>query len=217
MVLARLDPLRAERVRKAAKKHLEEHGTTGRVDGLLIPVDEIGEWPLRVVEAIGQEELTTLLDDPSATKWTAAEEGHISLKLSRAMSLILLSGEVTLALECTCVRCLERVVFDVAFDVELHLSSTLVENALSDEITLDEDAIGGVDIVPFNGDVVDLPQLLREQIFLEVPMHPACGHEGARVTEKCEVRGAAAAEAEANRWQDPRWAALRDLRDKLPE
>lgn len=202
-----------------------------RVEGgvkvdLDIPVDDI-DPDLHVDETLPRHWLEKLLDDPVDPPWRAAGDARVDLTLTREAATVHVAGEGSFPVEHACVRCLRDVRFelDVAFDLRLaegvptepdeDLMGEGVEMGLGDDDdALDPDA---ADLVPFDGRVVRLPEILREQIFLELPMHPSCESEGAEPPEgPCTLDPDGALERERGRWQDPRWAGLAALKDRLP-
>lgn len=230
--------------RRARRRALQEEraqrgGTTGRVRpdqrrpsgvavDLRIPIDEIRDDGLEVVERLPAAWMTELLREPRDEPWQAAEEGHIELLLTRDPSTVHLKGRGRFTLHHTCVRCLGRVDFDVDLDLDLRLiARENVVDPLREPVHMDlgetaempdegekldeEDA----DLVRFDGRTIDLASILKEQLFLELPIHPTHESEGARGGEACEIDPSGALKAEQERWADPRWAALCALKDRL--
>jgi uncharacterized metal-binding protein YceD (DUF177 family) len=73
---------------------------------------------------------------------------------------ILVQGDLELALDCVCVRCLREFTYNLQIDnYSLHLP------------------LEGEDAVQVNNDCVDLTPFLREDILLEFPQHPLCDPE----------------------------------------
>src|SRR2546421_12950836 len=74
---------------------------------------------------------------------------------------LLVQGEISLNLECQCVRCLKR------------FQHPLVLRGWVSHVPLQ-----GEDAVPVTGDCVDLTPLIREVILLGVPQHPLWARGG---------------------------------------
>lgn len=230
------DPLRIAREREEARERARRGGASGRVIedarepfgvkvSLDIPIEEIQDG-LDVEETLPKAWLENLLDDPADPPWRAAGDAEIDLSLQPEASTVKVTGEGRFPLVHSCVRCLRDVHFDLDVDFDVRLAPGIPDKPLEalmdeeEEMDLDDvDAIdpAEADLVPFDGRVVHLPAIMREQIFLDLPMHPACETEGAKPPEgPCTLDPEGALEKERGRWQDPRWAGLRALKDQLP-
>ncbi|KXK05991.1 MAG: putative metal-binding protein [Acidobacteria bacterium OLB17] len=115
-----------------------------------------------------------------------------------------ISGHLSTAVKAECVRCLEpaekriEVEFDDLFVEELEAGSGEIEVAAG---SLDESVAG---------DAVELAEVLREQILLELPDQPLCREDCKGLCPKCgQNRNLIDCNCSAE--IDPRWAALRDL------
>lgn len=194
---------------------------------LEIPIEDI-DPELHVEETLPQGWVERLLDDPVDPPWRAAGDARVDLTLSREAATVRVTGEGSFPLEHACVRCLRDVRFDLDLDFDLRLAEGVPTDLEDDfdafvgegvELNGEADLLDPdeADLVPFDGRVVRLPDILREQIFLEVPMHPSCESEGAEPPEgPCTLDPDGALERERSRWQDPRWAGLLALKDRLP-
>ena len=121
-----------------------------------------------------------------------------------------LVGRVQTILELTCSRCLEPFTMpvDQTFDLRYHPHA---ENAGEGEREIEEDDLT---TAFYENDQIDLDHLMREQFYLALPMKPlcrescrglcvACGSNLNRETCSCQ-----------RSWEDPRLAALRELKTK---
>lgn len=230
---------------KAARKRVEpQEGTTGRsrpdkeapggvaID-LSVPVSEITPEGERVAERLPQGWLNHLIGgvEGAETGWWASRDGSVELRLSgENPAMLRLRGQGEFALKHACVRCLQELELkmDLAFDLRLiegvgeifpgdkydldpqHLASDDDEDEGN---PLDDDD----DLVTYQGDTIDLAPIIREQVLLEVPMHPRCDDDGVTAEGPCNFDPAGAIEAERERWVDPRWAALGEMKDKLKQ
>lgn len=229
--------LRQTRAR-LVQKELESTGSTGRVVedrrvahgfrvDLRIPLDEIREPELRIKERLPASWLTDLLADPGDEPWRAADDAHIDLTLVRDAQTVRVRGRSRAEFSHVCVRCLETVPFDLDLVLDLRLVARNDPDLSEDELAFEsgmndwlEGKAEAVDLqqadeVPFDGRVVDVAALLREQIFLELPMHPVCESPGAKPTGPCVVDREGALAEEQSRWVDPRWAGLLALKDRM--
>ena len=108
---------------------------------------------------------------------------------------VLVQGELRLAIECECVRCLKR------FDFELELADFAAHLPLTGE-----DAVPGVE------DCVDLTPFLREDILLTLPQHPLCKPD-CRGLSQLAAGGASGQTSQTNAGASA-WAALNKLKLK---
>ncbi|MFB3854283.1 MAG: DUF177 domain-containing protein [Vicinamibacterales bacterium] len=118
-----------------------------------------------------------------------------------------LSGSVKAALELECSRCAES--FEIAVDTPFDLRYLpAAENAGEGEIEVQEDDL---DASFYRGETIDLAQLVREQIYLALPMKPLCGEDCRGLCPECGTNWNFGACSCAPKWEDPRWAGLRSL------
>ena len=116
-------------------------------------------------------------------------------------------GKITAKAEIDCTRCLATV--ESVLDIPFHVSYTSPENYTDEQ----EAEVRGddLDIAISDDDRIDLIELVREQILLNIPeqvlckedckgLCPKCGADRNLIDCKCEEKEI-----------DPRWAALQDL------
>jgi len=124
---------------------------------------------------------------------------------------IRLNGELATRLELLCARCLETVVQDVTRKFDL-LYRPLGTDAGNEELSV---TVAEAEVGYYQGDGLLLEDAIREQVLLAVPLKvvcredckglcPTCGKN--RNTEPCSC---------APPLGDPRWSALKDIREKL--
>ena len=136
------------------------------------------------------------------------EEHHGKHKIIKDIRL---RGRLSTFLELQCARCLEPVRQDVtrAFDL---LYRPLGADAGRDELSVTD---AEAEIGYYQGDGILLEDVLREQVLLALPLKVTCSedcrglclHCGKNLNqEKCSCTVP---------MEDPRWAALREIRSKL--
>jgi DUF177 domain-containing protein len=121
-----------------------------------------------------------------------------------------LVGQVQTTLELPCGRCLEpfTTAVDAAFDLRYQPHT---ENTGEGEREIEEDDLT---TAFYEGDEIDLGQLMREQFYLALPMKPLCNETCRGLCPSCGTnlnRGVCACTHE---WADPRLAVLRELRNR---
>ncbi|MBV9119567.1 MAG: DUF177 domain-containing protein, partial [Chloroflexi bacterium] len=98
------------------------------------------------------------------------------LHLVRINDGVLARGDVQTAIEAACSRCLEPVEQPIAFHFEEHFRPTidiLTGHPVKDE---DEDSAEPVYVIDANHNL-DLDEVVREGVLMEIPMHPLCRPE----------------------------------------
>jgi len=119
-----------------------------------------------------------------------------------------LVGRVRTELELSCSRCLEpyRFPIDAAFD-QRYLPSS--ESASEAEREIEENDL---ETSYYREDRIDLNELMREQFYLALPMKPLCADECKGLCVRCGTNLNTGTCDCAPVWEDPRLAALRDLK-----
>jgi uncharacterized metal-binding protein YceD (DUF177 family) len=123
---------------------------------------------------------------------------------------ILIRGKANAELKSTCVRCLTEVRVRLSVQIEQLLFPESAQAESEEEAA----ASGEVDEGVYSRDGVDLPNVLREAMLLELAMNPTCEDEAS-----CDVRTQALIDevnAKHSPSLDPRWAALQELLKKAP-
>ena len=119
-----------------------------------------------------------------------------------------LVGKVTTELELPCSRCLEpfRMPVNNTFDLR-YLPASEVSTEGEGEVEEDDLEVGY-----YRDDQIDLNELLREQFYLALPMKPLCREDCKGLCAQCGTNLNAGSCNCAPAWEDPRLAALKNLR-----
>lgn len=126
----------------------------------------------------------------------------------RAQRDVVVEARIVARLGFECVRCLAGRTIDLDFEVRHLLVPRARPETIEGEIVVESDEEDQDELVPYDGENVDLPPLMREDILLELPMNPACG----LVTDAECVEPVSGVPDEGI---DPRWAPLLELKKKL--
>ena len=129
-----------------------------------------------------------------------------SAELMGATEEIRVRGSLSVAVDIGCDRCLETVSFPIGAELDLYYRPDTVDGG---EVALDE---GESQVGFYQGDGLELEDILREQVLLALPMQrtcredckgfcPVCGRN--RNQQDCGCRPERA---------DDRWAALKNLK-----
>jgi uncharacterized protein len=124
---------------------------------------------------------------------------------------IRLNGRVATSIELACARCLEPVVQNVdrTFD--------LLYRPLGSDAGKEEMSVTAVDaeIGYYQGNGLELEDALREQVILALPLRALCREDCKGLCPQCGTNLNTEQCSCAEPVQDPRWEALKELRDKL--
>jgi len=124
---------------------------------------------------------------------------------------IRLNGSVATSIELACARCLEPVVQDVDRSFEL-LYRPLGSDAGKEEMSVTS---ADAEVGYYEGKGLQLEDTLREQVILALPLRALCREDCRGLCPQCGANLNAEPCSCAVAVQDPRWEALKDLRDKL--
>ena len=119
-----------------------------------------------------------------------------------------LVGTVSTELELPCSRCLDPFGLPIAVSFDLRYLPIAAAAADAERELGDED----VETSYYRNDVIDLNELLREQFCLAVPMKPLCREDCCGLCSQCGTNLNTGACDCAPAWEDPRLAALKDLK-----
>lgn len=150
----------------------------------------------------------------SDEEWTPVgviRASGIASLLDRSVSkTIRVRGRIEAAMRAPCVYCLEPWTEKLGAEFDLYYLSSAAEPE-SDEIELRGD---DTNIGFYEGDGIELADVVREQINLWLPMTPGCPAEQRGKLPECGPDWRLQQPDEPEQWTDPRWDALRKLRDK---
>jgi len=124
---------------------------------------------------------------------------------------IRLKGKLETSLEVACARCLEPVVLPVQRSFDL-LYRPLGTDAGHEELSVTD---AEAEIGYYQGDGLLLEDTLREQVLLSVPLKTVCREECKGLCPLCGKNLNESACTCADELEDPRWAALKEIRTKL--
>jgi uncharacterized protein len=150
-------------------------------------------------DQVGQEE-----------DFRVAEPVALAFDIFKDKQQFRLTGRVKTMLELPCSRCLEPYTLpvDQTFDLRYQPHA---QNAGEGEREIEEDDLT---TAFYENDEIDLGQLIREQFYLALPMKPLCGDDCKGLCPVCGAnlnRDACGCRLD---WEDPRLAALKELRRK---
>jgi uncharacterized protein len=135
------------------------------------------------------------------------------LRVEKAGSEVFVRGGVRAGVELQCSRCLRKFSKDIAADVNVvyHPIEEL-KGEEKHEIKQDE-----LDMGFYEGDELDVEELVTEQIILAVPMKPLCSESCKGLCPRCGADLNMGSCACAGKEPDPRFAVLKNILDKGKE
>ncbi len=165
-----------------------------------IEVEQLESAGRKFAHIYEPEEL--ILDEESAR---LIETPQVSGSASRKGEEVRLRGQVTARAEVDCDRCLKAIVvpIETEFDVTLIPAARYLEQERAE---LQEDDLL---LSVYEGDSVDVDEIVREQILLALPARALCREECKGLCPVCGIdqnNNACACDVKET---DPRWAALK--------
>ena len=173
---------------------------------LKISIDDIGPQGLEVEKVVDDTWLRDTLS--GGFGYAPARAGALKVRLTRLDNVVHVQGRAQVPLTAPCVRCLKT----VPVPVDVAVSATLVPKDQAPEAD-DEGAIRADDagVSTYEGHHLDLADVVRDEVLLELPMRPLCSPFCAGLCNRCgEDLNQRSCGCEPQ--VDPRWHALRDVK-----
>jgi uncharacterized protein len=172
----------------------------------LHPLDFEEEFQPDVIDLGGEARQRTPLKTSGHAE--VVEEHHGKHEVIKDIRL---RGRLSAGLELQCARCLEPVKQDVEREFEL-LYRPLGADAGRDELSV---TAAEAEIGYYQGDGILLEDVLREQVLLALPLKVTCREDCKGLCPHCG-KNLNQEQCSCNvPMEDPRWAALKDVRDRL--
>jgi len=172
----------------------------------LHPLDFEEEFQPDVIDLGGEARQRTPLKTSGRAE--VVEEHHGKHQVIKDIRL---RGRLGTSLELQCARCLESVHQDVAREFEL-LYRPLGTDAGRDELSVTD---AEAEIGYYQGDGVLLEDVLREQVLLALPLKITCRDDCKGLCPHCG-KNLNQEQCSCNvPMEDPRWAALKEIRDRI--
>ena len=143
-----------------------------------------------------EDERVTLLDAPSVS-------GRIRQKDRR----VHVSGNVTARVRVECDRCLKTIELPVDSHFKLEYVTAEDYQAQQDLELTEED----LDLSIFDGESIDIDELVKEELLLAVPDHVVCNEDCKGMCAVCGVNKNSTNCGCETHEVDPRWAGLKEL------
>ncbi len=172
---------------------------------MIIDLITLRDSPFEFEISLAPEEID--LESGDAKLKTAA---GVKGKLTRHIAQTDVEGTIRAELEVECTRCLQKI--DKAAEFEFEAAFVTQENfteAKEAELNAND-----LDVSVFEGDKIDLTELVREQILLNLPEQVFCRADCKGLCEKCGANRNLIDCSCQEKEIDPRWQGLRELNIK---
>lgn len=172
----------------------------------LRPLDFEEEFQPDVIDLGGEVRQRTPLKTSGRAE--LVEEHHGKHQIIKDIRL---RGRLSAGLELQCARCLDPVKQDVTRDFEL-LYRPLGVDAGRDELSVTD---AEAEIGYYQGEGILLEDVLREQVLLALPLKITCRDDCKGLCPHCGKNLNQEQCSCSTPSEDPRWAALKDIRSRL--
>ena len=129
-------------------------------------------------------------------------------------STVVLAAKVTSAMEVVCGRCLEPYVVPVEADVETRFVPPAEFAKVTAETAARDGALKHLGLAEYHDESIDLGEVVREQLYLALPMKPLCTEDCKGLCPVCGANRNRETCACQNEWVDPRMAALAEWKSR---
>lgn len=178
-----------------------------------------------IIDRIPEEGLSLTFDEkpksfPVLTEIEASGECvfiapiHNEFEVARIRDLISVKGTVETRVRIPCARCLEEYELPVRKPLNVHYTQNMPElegPATKDVVEIRDELIG---LVPFEGDAIELDDVIQEQVVVSLPTRPLCRADCKGLCPRCGAdRNREPCDCDTAR-RDERFAVLKDLKLK---
>jgi len=170
------------------------------------PLDFEEEFPPDVIELGSEARQRTPLKTSGHAE--VVEEHHGKHQVIKDIRL---KGRLSTGVELQCARCLEPVGQEIKRDFEL-LYRPLGADASRDELSITD---AEAEIGYYQGNGLLLEDVLREQVLLALPLKITCRPDCKGLCPQCGKNLNQEQCSCSTEVEDPRWAALKDVRNRL--
>lgn len=153
---------------------------------MLVQLDEIRENGASRSFAIAPRDLPEITALAAAGDYRFDTPFQVDVSLSRIGGMIEVSGRVTTRVGCLCSRCLNE--FEMPLETVFEVTFTNEPLIIHDEGVDDEGAELSAEelgLIPFEGDEINLVEVVQEQVLLALPVQPLCNEACRGLCPQC--------------------------------
>ncbi len=168
-----------------------------------IDLDKLEELGGKFSRVYGINELS--LDDREAR---LIEPAAVHGRIRRSGNEVELSGELTASIEAPCGRCLKPVRLPIHAEFAERFVPAVSWRAEEQHELHEED----LNLAVFDGEIIDLDDVVREEILLALPGHTLCSEDCKGLCPTCGIdKNVSSCQCKSN-LIDSRWNKLKELR-----
>lgn len=145
-----------------------------------IHLEKIGDDGLDLDEPVTGAWLTEVLGPNSA--FQPAQDGHLKVHLTRVDDVVNVYGKAAIDLKATCARCLAPVTITLRTPIQVTMVPRVPEPSPDNKGELAEEDLG---IATYENKEIDLACVVRDEVFLELPMQALCSEDCAGLCAQC--------------------------------
>ena len=152
--------------------------------------------------------LKSLVPDQTGSEFKFIAPISYTIELSRSDSLIIAAGWISVKVELSCSRCLERFMLTLNPEFDISLSPAQFKN-LPAEMELQKEDL---DQEFYDGEVIDLDAIIQHQIILALPFYPLCREDCKGLCSHCGInKNQETCRCSGKEFVDPRLSGLKDF------
>ena len=171
-------------------------------------IEDISKEGILIQEERDVDWLKGLVPDQTRSEVNFIAPISYTLDLSRSDSLVIVAGRISVKVELSCSRCLERFILSLNPEFNISLSPAQFKG-LPAEMELQKEDL---DKEFYDGEVIDLDAIIQHQLILALPFYPLCREDCKGLCSHCGVnKNQETCQCSDKEFVDPRLAGLKDF------
>lgn len=171
-----------------------------------VALEKIGPDGYDLDVPVTRDWLTAALGPDSP--FDAQNGGRLFVHLSRVEDVVHVKGRAQIQLMGECARCLEPLPIALDTPLELTILPKGHEPPAAQSGEVAEEDMG---VATYDDDEIDLTSVVRDEVFLELPMSPVCSESCRGLCPSCGIN-LNQNTCQCQPVRDDRWAALRNIK-----
>jgi uncharacterized protein len=152
--------------------------------------------------------LKGLFPDQTCAEFKFIAPISYTIHLSRSDSLVIAAGRISLKVELSCSRCLERFMLSLNPEFDISLSPAQFQT-LPAEMELQKEDL---EKEFYDREVIDLDSIIQHQIILAMPFYPLCREDCKGLCSHCGInKNKETCQCSDKEFVDPRLSGLKDF------